>query len=126
MTGNRVKMFLGITNMFLIMRATASNITFIWLLFCLCSLLFIVKSVSFCKGHENIWLFILTMIGTIPMNIKVTNLILELDVLNSGVPIIGPIIATIEAYLLVLAFEEIIIGIIGRMLFKKQYAFEEE
>lgn len=126
MRGNRVKMFLGITNMFLIMRATASNITFIWLLFSLCSLLFIVKSVPFCKGHENMWLFILTMIGTIPINIKMTNLILKLDVLNSGIPFVGPIIATIETYLLVLAVEEIFIGIIGRVLFKKQYAFEEE
>ena len=93
-----------------------------WMAVCLCSMLAIVRIVPFCRGHENAWLFILTAIGTVPVNIEITKIILYSDILVS-IPVIGPILTAIEVYLVVLAIEEVAVGITGRMLFRKQYIF---
>lgn len=49
-----------------------------------------------------------------------------LDIFNSGVPIIGDVIAYIQIYLIVLSIEQLLLGIIGRIIWKEQQCIKEE
>lgn len=72
------------------------------------------------------WLYILNVVGSIPINITITKQIMMLDIFNSGIPVIGDVIAYIEIYLIILSIEQLLLGIIGRIIWKEQQCIEEE
>ena len=122
---NGVKLYIGVGIMLMISVIAARTMSLFWFVVLITSVLFIVGGVSWCKEHENIWLFLLTAIGSVPINISLTRNIIVLGIFETGFPILGTVVTSIEIYLLLLGLEEIIIGVLGRMIWKKQKAMAE-
>ncbi len=80
----------------------------------------VVAIVGFCRGYQSVWLFVLTALASIPINIRYVKFWMPLGLLDPGIPVVGPIINGIEMYLLFLAVEELIISYIGRLIWRKQ------
>lgn len=83
-------------------------------------LFIIVKALPMCRGYESLWLFVLTVIGSIPINARLVVEALDMGLFYSGIPVIGTVMTAVEIYLCALAVEETLIGVIGRILWKKQ------
>ena len=83
-------------------------------------LFMIVKVLPMCRGYESLWLFVLTVIGSIPINARLVVETLDMGLFYSGVPVIVAVMTAVEFYLCALAVEEIVIGVLGRILWKKQ------
>lgn len=83
-------------------------------------LFMIVKVLPMCRGYESLWLFVLTVIGSIPINARLVVETLDMGLFYSGIPVIGAVMTAVEVYLCALAVEEIVIGMLGRILWKKQ------
>ena len=126
MNADKTKILIGMSNTMLFSRSVANGTWDIGVVFYVASLLFIVGTTSFCKHQENMWLYILNVVGSILINISLTKQIMMLDIFNSGVPVIGDVIAYIEIYLILLSIEQLLLGIIGRTIWKEQHCIEEE
>lgn len=83
-------------------------------------LFIIVKALPMCSGYESLWLFVLTVIGSIPINARLVVETLDMGLFYSGIPVIGAVMTAVEVYLCALAVEEIVIGVLGRILWKMQ------
>ncbi len=92
----------------------------IWKSFVTALILFIIvmKWVPFIKKEENMWAFLIGLFATIPVNIRMASEIMYniFDYLNP----ISKFIYGCIAYLCFLAVEEIIIGIITRLIWNNQ------
>lgn len=87
------------------------------------SIFILVAVLPFCKGRENLWLFILCAICSIPINIF---LLIEFPqwryILYSGAEkSITYYISLMEIALIGTGVEEVIIALIGRRFWKRQY-----
>lgn len=111
--------------MLMISGMAARTMSLFWFIVLIVSVLFIVGVVSWCRQHENMWLFALTALGSVPINISLTRYIIDIGIFETGFPILGMVVTSIEIYLLLLGLEEIIIGVLGRMIWKKQKAMDE-
>ena len=74
---------------------------------------------SECRGAENIWIFMLIAIGFIPLNIALEMQLYEYVSLLAGGPI-GKILSGIILYAILFSLEEIIAGLIGRIIWREQ------
>ena len=122
---NRIKLYLGVSNMLMISGIAARTLSLFWFAVLILSVLFIVAVVPCCRQHENLWLFVLTAIGSVPINIILTQYITDLGILETGFPVIGVVVTSVEIYLLLLGIEEIIVGVLGRMIWKRQKRVDE-
>lgn len=122
---NRAKLYLGVSNMLMISRIAARTMSLFWLVVLIVSILFIVAVVPWCRQHENMWLFVLTAIGSVPINITLTRYIIDMGILENGFPVLGVLVTSLEIYLLLLGIEEIIIGVLGRIIWKRQKTMDE-
>lgn len=122
---NRAKLYLGVSNMLMISGIAARTMSLFWLLALIVSVLFIVAVIPWCRQHENMWLFVLTAIGSVPINITLTRYIIDMDIFETGFPVLGVLVTSLEVYLLLLGIEEIIIGVLGRMIWKRQKTMDE-
>lgn len=122
---NRAKLYLGASNMLMISGIAARTRSLFWLVVLIVSILFIVAVVPWCRHHENMWLFVLTAIGSVPINITLTRYIIDMDIFETGFPVLGVLVTSLEIYLLLLGTEEIIIGVLGRMIWKRQKTMDE-
>lgn len=122
---NRAKLYLGVSNMLMISRIVARTMSLFWFVVLIVSILFIVAVVPWCRQHENMWLFVLTAIGSVPINITLTRYIIDMGILETGFPVLGVLVTSLEIYLLLLGIEEIIIGVLGRMIWKRQKTMDE-
>lgn len=122
---NRAKLYLGVSNMLMISRIAARTMSLFWFVVLIVSVLFIVAVVPWCRQHENMWLFVLTAIGSVPINITLTRYIIDMGILETGFPVLGVLVTSLEIYLLLLGIEEIIIGVLGRMIWKRQKTMDE-
>ncbi|MGN0370104.1 MAG: hypothetical protein ACI4EW_06115 [Butyrivibrio sp.] len=122
---NRIKLYLGVSNMLMISGIVAKTMSLFWLIILIVSVLFIVAVVPWCRQHENMWLFVLTAIGSVPINITLTHYILDIGIFETDFPVVGVLITSLEIYLLLLGIEEIIIGVLGRMIWKRQKTMDE-
>ena len=64
------------------------------------------------------WLFVLTAIGSVPINIFLIRYIIDLEFFETRFSVLG-VVTSVEIYLLLLGIEEIIIGVFGRMIWKR-------
>lgn len=78
----------------------------------------IVKGISFMKGEENIWIFLISMTALIPFNIKLTYEIVNWWLIDYFV--ITKILFGGIVYLSLLSAEEIFLGIVTRILWPIQ------
>lgn len=74
---------------------------------------------SECRGTENIWIFMLIAIGFIPLNIALEMQLYEYVYLLASGPI-GKILSVIILYAILFSLEEIIAGLIGRIIWREQ------
>lgn len=74
---------------------------------------------SECRGVENIWIFMLIAVGFMPINIALEMQLYEYVSLLAGGPI-GKILSVIILYAILFSLEEIIAGLIGRVIWRKQ------
>lgn len=91
----------------------------------LCTILFflcIVVGVAATSGaakKESVWLFVLTGITTIPINIGLmVNLEKYVDLLMDGV--VGKVSGMIVVYACLFSIEELLVGVIGRLIYRNQ------
>lgn len=122
---NRAKLYLGVSNMLMISGIAARTMSLYWLVVLIVSVLFIVAVIPWCRQHENMWLFVLTAIGSVPINITLTRYVIDMGILETGFPVLGVLVTSLEIYLLLLGIEEIIIGVLGRMIWKRQKTMDE-
>ena len=111
--------------MLMISGIAARTMSLFWLVVLIVSLLFIVAVIPWCRQHENMWLFVLTAIGSVPINITLTRCVIDMGILETGFPVLGVLVTSLEIYLLLLGIEEIIIGVLGRMIWKRQKTMDE-
>ena len=126
MNADKAKILIGMSNTMLFSRSVANGTWDMGVVFYVASLLFIVGTTACCKKQENMWLYALNVVGSTPINITITKQIMMLDIFNSGVPVIGDVIAYVEIYLIVLSIEQLLLGIIGRIIWKEQQCVEED
>lgn len=83
----------------------------------------LVAVLPFAHGHENLWLFLICTISSVPLNLF---FLIEYPILqmflhpDTDMGLLW-IISTIEAMLIVTGVEEVIVGFFGRLIWRKQY-----
>lgn len=76
-----------------------------------------------CKKRENMWIFVLTVFATIPLNIWFMEVTQYLKIyLDLEMWQYIPVCVTI--YTIFLYIEELLFGIITRLIWKRQYVFK--
>lgn len=114
----------GLTVLPIVISIASAHYKMLWLIpVAVISMFVLVGTLPFCRKRENLWMFVLTAFGSIPVNwFILTNFEIWKNVLYSGGEnrILTKIV--IVEYMMVLTgVEEIILGLLTRMLWRKQY-----
>lgn len=100
---------------------------FLLTLLSLAAVFFCISICPPCRKHENLWLFVLAGISTIPVNIEISIYACGYFSYLWGEALLLRIIYFPLAYAILLCIEEILLGIIGRFIWKNQNPlFDEE
>lgn len=110
---------IGNIGLFLISCSIAYSFTWISLIIYIAVLLLIVGFLPICKGYESVWLFVLSVMSSIPINLKITELMASSIFFTFGIPMID-FITKVKMYLVFLSIEELLLGVVGRFVWKKQ------
>lgn len=86
---------------------------------CVYFLLF-VWLVPICKHKENLWMFILLAIGSVPVNILMIYNSIFLGLLADS-SLLLKVLWGVLSYCVVFSIEEIVFGVITRAIWRKQY-----
>lgn len=82
----------------------------------------LVAALPFCRKHENLWVFVLTAVSSLPVNwLLLTKFDSWTDYLYSGGGAISEKMVIIEYMMILMGVEEIILGLITRLIWRKQY-----
>lgn len=84
-------------------------------------LFIIVLLVPLCKGNENIWMFFLSNITLLPINVMIIKSIISY--INVGSGIFSKIVTAILVYFVISQIQEIILGVAVRILKPNQIRF---
>lgn len=78
----------------------------------------------FCRKRESLWLFVISALNMIPFNILVCNAahLLACYLLSLGK--LGAITLYFMIYIILFCVEEVFIGIMGRFIWRRQYALK--
>lgn len=119
--GNRLS---GLAVLPIAISIISAHYKLLWLIpVVIISMFVFVGTMPFCRKRENLWMFVLTAFCSIPVNwFLLTNFEIWKNVLYSGGEnrILTKIV--IVEYMMVLTgVEEIILGLLTRMLWRKQY-----
>lgn len=87
------------------------------------TILLLVKIMPFTKSYENIWVFLFTFTAFIPMNIKLADFIQRIVFEWTG--FLRGIWCVILWFVLI-SVEEIVMGLIARLIWRKQKEFKHE
>lgn len=79
----------------------------------------IMKFIPVFKSYENIGMFVLVAFSSIPINIYIVKLLLNMILLVEIAPFISAL-KGILYYMVVLSIEEVIMGILTRVIWKNQ------
>lgn len=90
----------------LIVLAVLSHFVVLWLTPC-------------CRGRENIWMFVLVAISSIPLNLFCLRWLYEEDLLFGSFFVLG-IFRIMLYYTVLLSIEEVIMGLFSRLIWQKQ------
>lgn len=111
-------LLIGVGSLLSVTYRTALHFTLFRMIMSMLVLFGLVKIIPMSRGYEGLWVFLLTAIGSIPLNIKLIAYLLDTWFAFGNSAIV--ILTAIELYLCILAVEEIIIGVIGRIIWKRQ------
>lgn len=75
------------------------------------------------RGRENLWMFIIVFVSSIPLNLYILRLMNEWELIFGSMLILG-ILRCILYYIVILSVEEVIMGIFTRLIWKKQYRID--
>ncbi|MBR5800443.1 MAG: hypothetical protein IKY23_10335 [Lachnospiraceae bacterium] len=116
--GNGLILLISVGSLLIVTCMTALHFSLFRMVMSVLFLFGLVRIMPLCRGYEGLWLFSLTAMGSIPLNIKlIAYLLNSWFVLGNSVI---AILTTIELYLCILAVEEIIIGVLGRIIWQRQ------
>lgn len=73
-----------------------------------------------CKNNENVWTFFMTVLTVTPINIKII-----VHFIQGNVNLFIGIVMGLLLYFIMLSIEEIIAGVIVRIIWPKQYDFDD-
>lgn len=82
--------------------------------------LFVMLKIPVFKHRENLWMFVLATFGTLPVNFSLIKKASDLLSIF-GDTIISAIFAKFITYAILFALEQLILGIITRLFYRKQY-----
>ena len=82
----------------------------------------IIKAIPSFRKYENIWMFLMVAVSSIPINIYVLYLLNDFGIIFESIFFVG-ILRCLYYYSALLCLQEIIMGIITRIIWKKQYGF---
>lgn len=94
--------------------------SWISLLFAVISLFVIIGTVPLFKRRENLYMFIFVAIAGLPINIFLSYWLVTEGFIGAGF-IIGDIIWGMLLWCMLFSVEEIVFGVITRMIWKRQY-----
>lgn len=80
----------------------------------------ILKFIPVFKGYESVWMFIFVSISSIPLNVYILSLINEWGFLFDTILFLG-ILRAVLYYAVLFSIEQIIMGVVTRIVWKKQY-----
>lgn len=78
----------------------------------------VIKSVEFVKNQECTWIFLVSAIVSIPVNIKLALIAVNLYLIDSF--ILTKILFGVVIYLCILSAEEILLGVMTRIIWTRQ------
>lgn len=107
---------IGIINYFMAMAV--SKMSGISALIGVALIFLLISSVSFCKGQENTWAFLICLLVTVPLNVKFVKSAVDLIFEYNNIFARGIISCAI--YLYILMPEELFIGIVTRVIWRRQ------
>ena len=81
-------------------------------------LILVVKSVSFMRGWERIWMFVITLFSTIPFNVKMGVNIVDWYFVDSF--LVTKIIFRVIVYMSLLSAEEIMMCFVSNIIWSEQ------
>lgn len=90
------------------------------LLFCVLSLFIIVGVVPVFKRRESLYMFILVGIAGLPINLRLSYWLVSEEFISSGF-LLGNILWVALLCCIFFSVEEIVFGILTRLIWKKQY-----
>lgn len=122
---NNAKLIIGVSSVLLLSGVVAKTMSLFWIAIWIIAMMVMVGTVPYCRWYESMWLFVLTAIGSVPINIVLTCKVIDSGLFDGSFTLLGNIVAWVEIYFLLLAIEEIGIGILGRIFWKKQKMMHE-
>lgn len=117
-TYNLCKFVVGIGCINYFMAASISKMRLIDALIGVALIFLLISSVSFCKGEESTWAFLICLLVTVPLNVKFAKLAVDLIFGYNNIFSRGIISCAI--YLYILMPEELFIGIVTRVIWRRQ------
>ena len=72
------------------------------------------------RRRESLWIFVITAAASVPVNIRLSILLDKWDILDMGIPFSEYIVALFLCMML-FSVEEIILGVAGRLIWRRQY-----
>ena len=80
----------------------------------------VLKIIPAFKHRENICMFVIVAISSIPINIYLFRMLSSMELIFNSLLVVN-ILRGILYYIVLLSVEEIVMGILTRMIWKKQY-----
>ncbi|WP_455502662.1 hypothetical protein [Blautia sp.] len=114
----------GLTVLPIVISIASAHYKMLWLIpVAVLSMFVLVGTLPFCRKRENLWMFVLTAFCSIPVNwFLLTNFEIWKNVLYSGgESCILTKIVIVEYMMVLTGVEEIILGLLTRMVWRKQY-----
>lgn len=114
----------GLTVLPIVISIASAHYKMLWLIpVAVLSMFVLMGTLPFCRKRENLWMFVLTAFCSIPVNwFLLTNFEIWKNVLYSGGESrILTKIVIVEYMMVLTGVEEIILGLLTRMLWRKQY-----
>lgn len=85
------------------------------------SVLLLVGSMPFCRRRENLWLFVVGIYAFLPINHLIVKEVLVYIVEESSLRWLVYPLTYLECFLILISVEEVLLGLVGRLLWRKQY-----
>lgn len=122
---DKIKLIVGISGMFLLSGLAAYTLSWIWILMWIVSMFVTVGCTHCCRWYESMWLFVFTAITGLPLNIVLAWKFTDIGFFYPAFAWVGEILLGVQFFLMFISYEEIIIGLLGRFIWKKQKNLKE-
>lgn len=117
---NYIKLGMAVNSLVVLSQYVVKNTSILTILGFFAAVLIAVALVPICRNYENMWVFLLVFCCGIPFNLKFVFAISETGLLEWTNYEVGNKVILIETYLLLVVLEELIMGIVARLIWKKQ------